>query len=99
MLVVRVLVSDHGKYCTYRRLGARKPGAGLITQSDVEPGWPCVRIAESERSVHASVAGEAARRSFCSGLQAGHLYAIADGEVAPEPGEPEVIFCVDEVGP
>ena len=24
-----------------------------------------------------------------------HLYAIADGEVAPEAGEPEVIFCVD----
>jgi transposase len=28
-----------------------------------------------------------------------HLYAIADGEVAPEPGGPEVIFCVDEFGP
>ncbi|WP_020579808.1 transposase [Actinopolymorpha alba] len=28
-----------------------------------------------------------------------HLYAIADGEVRPEPGEPEVIFCVDEFGP
>jgi transposase len=28
-----------------------------------------------------------------------HLYAIADGEVVPEPGEPEVIFCVDEFGP
>jgi transposase len=28
-----------------------------------------------------------------------HLYAIADGEVAPDPGEPEVIFCVDEFGP
>ena len=28
-----------------------------------------------------------------------HLYAIADGEVAPEPGEPGVIFCVDEFGP
>jgi transposase len=24
-----------------------------------------------------------------------HLYAIADHEVIPEPGEPEVIFCVD----
>ena len=24
-----------------------------------------------------------------------HLYAIADREVAAEPGEPEVIFCVD----
>ena len=24
-----------------------------------------------------------------------HLYAIADREVIPEPGEPEVIFCVD----
>jgi hypothetical protein len=23
-----------------------------------------------------------------------HLYAIADGEVTPEPGEPEVIFCI-----
>jgi transposase len=28
-----------------------------------------------------------------------HLYAIADREVMPEPGEPEVIFCVDEFGP
>ncbi|MCX4749215.1 IS630 family transposase [Kitasatospora sp. NBC_01287] len=28
-----------------------------------------------------------------------HLYAIADGEVIPEPGEPEVIFCMDEFGP
>ena len=28
-----------------------------------------------------------------------HLYAIADGEVRPEPGDPEVIFCVDEFGP
>lgn len=24
-----------------------------------------------------------------------HLYAIADGEVIAEPGEPVVIFCVD----
>jgi transposase len=28
-----------------------------------------------------------------------HLYAIADREVVPEPGEPEVIFCMDEFGP
>ena len=28
-----------------------------------------------------------------------HLYAIADDEVTPEPGEPEVIFCMDEFGP
>ena len=28
-----------------------------------------------------------------------HLYAIADGEVTPEDGEPEIIFCVDEFGP
>nr|WP_244189136.1 transposase [Streptomyces incarnatus] len=28
-----------------------------------------------------------------------HLYAIADGEVRPEPGEPEVVFCLDEFGP
>ena len=28
-----------------------------------------------------------------------HLYAIADGEVIPEPGEPEVILCMDEFGP
>ncbi len=28
-----------------------------------------------------------------------HLYAIADREVIPEEGEPEVIFCVDEFGP
>src|ERR1700689_3272761 len=27
------------------------------------------------------------------------LYAIADREVTPEPGDPEVIFCVDEFGP
>ncbi|MFF2331834.1 MULTISPECIES: IS630 family transposase [unclassified Streptomyces] len=28
-----------------------------------------------------------------------HLYAIADGEVIPEDGEPEVVFCLDEFGP
>jgi transposase len=28
-----------------------------------------------------------------------HLYAIADREVIPEPGEPQIIFCVDEFGP
>ncbi|MFI8004554.1 helix-turn-helix domain-containing protein [Streptomyces sp. NPDC086010] len=28
-----------------------------------------------------------------------HLYAIADGEVIPEPSEPEVILCMDEFGP
>ncbi|MER6324254.1 IS630 family transposase, partial [Streptomyces coelicoflavus] len=28
-----------------------------------------------------------------------HLYAIADGEVIPEEGEPEVILCLDEFGP
>ena len=28
-----------------------------------------------------------------------HLYAIADRESSPEPGEPQVIFCVDEFGP
>jgi transposase len=27
------------------------------------------------------------------------LYAIADREVTPQPGDPEVIFCVDEFGP
>nr|WP_244173758.1 hypothetical protein [Streptomyces recifensis] len=27
------------------------------------------------------------------------LYAIADGEVIPERGEPEVILCMDEFGP
>ncbi|WP_326647301.1 IS630 family transposase [Streptomyces sp. NBC_01750] len=28
-----------------------------------------------------------------------HLYAIADGEVIPEPDEPEVVFGLDEFGP
>ena len=28
-----------------------------------------------------------------------HLYAIADAQVMPEFGEPDVIFCVDEFGP
>ncbi len=28
-----------------------------------------------------------------------HLYAIVDGEVMPEDGEPEVVFCMDEFGP
>ena len=28
-----------------------------------------------------------------------HLYAIADRHVAPEPGDPEVVICVDEFGP
>jgi hypothetical protein len=28
-----------------------------------------------------------------------HLYAIADREVTPDPGQPGVIFCLDEFGP
>ena len=28
-----------------------------------------------------------------------HLYAVADREVIPDEGEPEVVFCVDEFGP
>ncbi|MGW8885959.1 IS630 family transposase [Streptomyces sp. NPDC055749] len=28
-----------------------------------------------------------------------HLYAIADGDVMPEGGEPDVVFCLDEFGP
>jgi transposase len=28
-----------------------------------------------------------------------HLYAIADGQVLPEDGDPAAIFCVDEFGP
>jgi transposase len=28
-----------------------------------------------------------------------HLYALADGEVIPEAGEPEVVLCMDEFGP
>ncbi|WSG20219.1 hypothetical protein OHB30_03755 [Streptomyces europaeiscabiei] len=28
-----------------------------------------------------------------------HVSAIADGEVIPEAGEPEVVFCLDEFGP
>ena len=28
-----------------------------------------------------------------------HLYAIADGEAAAGPGDPDVVFCVDEFGP
>ena len=28
-----------------------------------------------------------------------HLYAIADREAVPQAGDPEVIFCVDELGP
>ncbi|CAM5437012.1 hypothetical protein GCM10010345_47100 [Streptomyces canarius] len=31
--------------------------------------------------------------------QVEHLYAIADGEVIPEEGEPEVVLCMDEFGP
>jgi hypothetical protein len=27
------------------------------------------------------------------------LYAIADGEAAPEPGDPDVVYCMDEFGP
>ena len=28
-----------------------------------------------------------------------HLYALADGEAAPGPGDPQVVYCVDEFGP
>ncbi len=27
------------------------------------------------------------------------LYAIADGRIAPGPGDPTVIICMDEFGP
>src|SRR5262249_26138352 len=28
-----------------------------------------------------------------------HLYAIADREITPQDGDPEIVFCVDEFGP
>ena len=28
-----------------------------------------------------------------------HLFAIADRDVAPDAGDPEIVFCVDEFGP
>ena len=28
-----------------------------------------------------------------------HLYAIADREITPKDGDPEIVFCVDEFGP
>jgi transposase len=28
-----------------------------------------------------------------------HLYAIADRELAPQAGDPQIVFCVDEFGP
>ncbi len=28
-----------------------------------------------------------------------HLYAVADGEAAAGPGDPDVVFCLDEFGP
>src|SRR5258708_5682046 len=28
-----------------------------------------------------------------------HLYAIPDPEVTPDPAEPEIVFCADELGP
>ena len=28
-----------------------------------------------------------------------HLYALADRDVVPEPGDPQVVICVDEFGP
>jgi transposase len=28
-----------------------------------------------------------------------HLYAIADREIAPQDGDPDIVFCVDESGP
>ena len=35
-----------------RRVPAREPGAGQITESDVEPGQPCDRIAEYALLAH-----------------------------------------------
>ncbi len=40
-----------------------------------------------------------ATRSDFSCWSSGWSYAIADREVVPEPGEPQVIWCLDEFGP
>src|SRR5690606_14526822 len=52
---------------------------------------PCQRIQAWKRSRDPDYAVKKARLE--------HLYAIADAEVMPEFGEPEVIFCLDEFGP
>jgi hypothetical protein len=41
-----------------------------------------------------SPSGEVPARSKRADARVEHLYAIADGEVIPEGGEPEVVFCL-----
>jgi hypothetical protein len=45
VLDVRNQTDNHRPRRTERRVGAREPGAGLITESDVEPRRPCGRDA------------------------------------------------------
>nr|WP_248844002.1 helix-turn-helix domain-containing protein [Streptomyces hirsutus] len=56
-----------------------------------EEGVSCQRLKTSKTSRDPDCAAKKARVE--------HLYAIADGEVIPEEGEPEVVFCMDEFGP
>ena len=56
-----------------------------------EQGVTCQRLKTWKPSKDPDYAVKTAR--------AGHLYAIAGREVVPGPGEPEVVFCVDEFGP
>jgi hypothetical protein len=46
-----------------RRVPAREPGAGQITESDVEPGQPCDRIAEYSLLIGAGGPVSSERRS------------------------------------
>lgn len=56
-----------------------------------EEGVSCQRLKTWKTSRDPEYAAKKARVE--------HLYAIADGEIMHEEGEPEIIFCVDEFGP
>jgi hypothetical protein len=55
-----------------------------------EEGVSCQRLKTWKASLDPEYAAKRARVK--------HLYAIADSEVIPEEGEPEVVFCMDESG-
>src|SRR6266702_435628 len=54
--------ADRRRPVPERRVGARELGAGLITESDIEPGRSCGRIADSGWLIAAPMCAGGARR-------------------------------------
>lgn len=64
----------------------RGPGEGCDPQ--LRHGWLRLAVPEVQRAAGPRLEARVEQ-----------LYAIADGKVVPEDGEPEVVFCMHEFGP